>query len=156
MPKLYYLLLIGFTFTRICLVLLWLKGSVFAFRISYSVYELQKLKEVSKPNVQLIVMYDNLYFIKAYSGKDLKLFFWFNNLCNIYVMCFLWPATYNCLFPNPSGEKGIPWYRNIYKTLPSWYSSGFEIGNKLCLYLLVFKANILDLSLYACHHSTAC
>lgn len=58
MPKLYYLLLIGFTFTRICLVLLWLKGSVFAFRISYSVYELQKLKEVSKPNVQLIVMYD--------------------------------------------------------------------------------------------------
>lgn len=58
MPKLYYLLVIGFTFTRIWLVLLWLKGSAFAFRISYSVYELQKLKEVSKPNVQLIVMYD--------------------------------------------------------------------------------------------------
>ena len=62
---------------------------VFVFRISYSVYELQKLKEVSKPNIQLIVMYDVACILsKHIQVKVLKLFLFVYNLCYNSVIVF--------------------------------------------------------------------
>ena len=62
---------------------------VFVFRISYSVYELQKLKEVSKPNIQLIVVYDVACILsKHIQVKVLKLFLFVDNLCYNSVIVF--------------------------------------------------------------------
>ena len=69
---------------------------VFSPRISYSVYELKRLKEglVSKPDLRLVIMYDIACLLSSHLKVRVHNIYWFCFLVAVHLLCELKKSKY--------------------------------------------------------------